>query len=455
EILYMATLHSAESSRFIYVKGAPEKILSMCASILTEKGEILLNEAILEKIHHSIGDLTEKSLRMIAVAYSEISTAFGSLTEEMFEGKLVFVGMFGMMDPPRKEVVQAIQHCKEAGIRVVMITGDNPLTAKAIAKELGIVFPKVMTGDELRNLDEGAFEKQVKDISVFARVEPLQKLQIVTALKSQGEIVAMTGDGVNDAPALEAANIGIAMGITGTDVAKEAADMILADDRFDSIVAAVEEGRAIFNRLRNVCTFLITACFGELFGLILSVSFLGVAPLTPLQILWINLISGSIIAIPLGFEPKIGNEMKSPPRNVKSRLLYRGMIYRVGFLAICLGLGSFFVFDHTMKIASLEKARTMVLCSVIAFEWLIALKMRSQEFSLRKIGFFANPLLLYAIGSALVLHLIIIYTPFLGRLFALEPLTFNEWLLAIAPGGIIFFLETLRKELFPKLFNER
>ncbi len=289
--------------------------------------------------------------------------------------------------------------------------------------------------------------------SVFARVEPIQKLRIVEAFQFHGHIVAMTGDGVNDAPALETANIGIAMGMTGTDVAKEAADMILADDRFDSIVAAVEEGRAIFNRLRNVCTFLLTTCLGELFGLILCVFFMGVSPLIPVQILWVNLVSGSLIAIPLGFEPKTGNEMQQPPRNPKSTLIYKGMLYRIIFLALLLGLGEFFIFNSAYSEVTLEKARTMTLCSLVSFEWLIALKMRSEEMTLRKIGLFANPSLLFAIGGALILHLTVLYTPFLAKLFHIQPLSLHEWSIALIPGVAIFLLETIRKELFPTLFS--
>jgi Ca2+-transporting ATPase len=454
ENLYMATLHASAHSQWVYAKGAPEKILSMCSSILLKEGPIALDEAIYERLEKEIEQMTVNALRLIAVAYCDATGRAGVITDALFQGKLIFAGIFGMIDPPRKEAIEAISSCNDAGIRVVMITGDNPMTAAAIAKEIGISTPDVITGKELQTLSDETLKSRVKATSVFARIEPIQKLRIVRAFQSHGDIVAMTGDGVNDAPALEAANIGIAMGIGGTDVAKEAADMILADDRFDSIVAAVEEGRAIFNRLRNVCAFLLTTCFGELIGLILTVFFLGVAPLTPLQILWVNLISGSVVAIPLGFEPKTGNEMKRPPRDPRSKLLYRGMIYRIAFLAILLGLGAFFIFKFAHESASPEKAGTMVLCSLVAFEWLIAIQMRSDEIPLRKIGLFTNLSLMVAIGCAVTLHLSILYVPFLRELFHTEPLSLHDWAIALIPGGAIFLMESLRKELFPTLFSQ-
>jgi Ca2+-transporting ATPase len=453
ENLYMATLNSAEKTPLVFVKGAPEKILAMSSSILTVNGPVPIDANIVSQITATIEQMANNALRLIAVAYYDTAGEPEFLTEDLFKGKLIFAGIFGMIDPPRKEAIDSISSCKKAGIRVVMITGDNPTTAAAIAKELGIFSSTVLTGKDLQEMDDTALREKVRDISVFARVEPIQKLRIVEAFQFHGHIVAMTGDGVNDAPALETANIGIAMGMTGTDVAKEAADMILADDRFDSIVAAVEEGRAIFNRLRNVCTFLLTTCLGELFGLIYCVFFMGVSPLIPVQILWVNLVSGSLIAIPLGFEPKSGNEMKQPPRHPKSTLLYQGMIYRILYLALLLGLGEFFIFKSAYMEMSLEKARTMTLCSLVAFEWLIALKMRSEEMTLRKIGFFANMSLLLAIGGALILHLMVLYTPFLSKLFHTQPLSLHEWLIALIPGLSIFLLETLRKELFPTLFS--
>lgn len=454
ENLYMATLHASEKGRVVYVKGAPEKLLPFCCSVLTREGPIPLDEGGRQKILEAIGEMAQNALRLIAIAYDDVSASVSSLTEELFQGKLTFCGIVGLHDPPRAEAIASIAICREAGIRVVMITGDNPITAAAIARDLDISSPAAMTGKELNTLSDAQVKEKVQEINVFARIEPIQKLRLVKAFQSHGEIVAMTGDGVNDAPALEAANIGIAMAITGTDVAKEAADMVLADDRFDSIVAAIEEGRAIVQRLRNVCSFLLTACFGELFGLILNVLFVGIAPLLPVQILWLNLVSGSIIAIPLGFEPKTGYEMKHPPRNPRSKLLYKGLLIRIAYLAALLGLGSFFIFYSIYETVSLEKARTMVLSSLVGFEWLIASKMRSAELPLRKLGVFTNRSLVIAIGGAFVFHLMILYVPFLQGLFHTQPLSLGEWLLVLTPGIAIFLLETIRKELFPFLFSE-
>ncbi len=439
---YMATYHTAQSKKWVFVKGAPEKILSM--SVLTKEAHREIEEVILR--------MTNQALRLIATAYLELESE-EPLSEALFKGKLTFAGLLGMIDPPRKEAIESIKACKNAGIRVVMITGDNPHTAEAIARQLGIKTEGVITGKDLSELSDSELQDKLLKTSVFARVEPSDKLRLIRAFQSGGDVVAMTGDGVNDAPALEAADIGIAMGITGTDVAKESADMVLLDDRFDSIVVAVEEGRAIFNRLRSVTTFLLTTCFGELCALILCVLFIGVAPLIPLQILWINLVSGALVAIPLGFEPKLGDEMKQPPRDPRLRLIYKGLVLRITFLSLLLGLGVFYIFFKSYHQFSLEKARTMVLCSLVAFEWLIAIQMRSEEMPLRKIGFLSNKPLLIAIGSAVVLHLGILYIPFFQALFQIVPLSLKEWGLAITPGLTIFLLEIIRKELMPKLFS--
>lgn len=450
ENLYMATLVKSGEKRFIYVKGAPEKILSFSSTILTQSGPIPIDK---NAVVAGVQKMTEKALRLIAVAYLEVDASITELKEEDFRGLLVFVGIFGMIDPPRKEAIDAIQSCYDAGIRVIMITGDNPQTAMAIAQQLNIQTSGSMIGKELEELPPNELRKKMQTVSVFARVEPAHKLRLVQSLQNEGHVVAMTGDGVNDAPALEAADIGISMGIHGTDVAKESSDMILSDDRFDSIVVAIAEGRAIFNRLRNVCTFFIATCFGELFGLILCVLFLGIAPLLPLQILWINLVSGSVIAIPLGLEPCLGNEMKQPPRDPRSQLIYPGMVYRLIFFAGLLGLGTFCIFYFNEQYMSLEKARTMVLCNIVFFEWLIGLEIRTDSIPLRKIGFFKNKPLLIAITITFCMHLMILYIPLFQSLFGLKPLNLTDWGIVIIPGLLIFILENIRKEFFPNLFS--
>lgn len=452
ENMYMATLVKKQDKHVIYVKGAPEKLLGLSSSILSKEGIIAVSEETKARWGQAIQAMTSKALRLLAVAYLECDL-IEELKEEHFKGKLTFVGIFGMIDPPRKEVVAAIEACYEAGIRVMMVTGDNPQTAIAIAKELKIKTEGVIIGKELGELSPQDLRKKMETVSVFARVEPNHKLRLVQSLQKVGHVVAMTGDGVNDAPALEAADIGISMGVNGTDVAKEASDMILSDDRFDSIVIAIAEGRAIFNRLRNVCTFFITTCFGELFGLILCVLFIGIAPLLPLQILWINLVSGSVIAIPLGLEPRLGTEMKQPPRDPSSKLIYPGMVYRMIYLALLLGLGTFCIFLFSLGHVSLDKARTLVLCNIVVFEWLIGLEMRTDDIPLRKVGFCKNLPLLFSIGITFSMHMMILYIPFFQSLFGLVPLSFADWGVAIIPGLSIFILENIRKEFFPQLFS--
>ena len=287
----------------------------MSANVGRTDGSDPLDEAARQTILGAVERMAGDAMRVMALACCDYGGQPGDLSEESLRGRLTFLGLAGMSDPPRAEARAALRQCREADIRAVMITGDNPATAAAVARGIGLPEGRHVTGAEIGRMSDAELDAAVRGASVFARIEPLHKLRIVQAFKRQGEVVAMTGDGVNDAPALETADIGIAMGITGTDVAKEAADMVLADDNFASILAAVEEGRSIFNRLRNVTFFLLTTCFGELLVLMLCVFFLGVAPLMPLQILWINLLTGSIMAIPLGLEPRTGLELRQTPRD--------------------------------------------------------------------------------------------------------------------------------------------
>ncbi|MBM3193988.1 MAG: HAD-IC family P-type ATPase [Chlamydiae bacterium] len=440
---YMATLCATPRGKVVYVKGSLEKLLEFSNLCDSHKQEI---EMEMEK-------LSAEGLRILAAGYLPVSNN-EKLTEKIFQKGIEFIGLFALFDPPREDAAKAILSCQQAGIRVVMITGDNKLTAQTIAKEIGIDVAKgVLTSQDIDSMSDEILREKMKEINVYARIEPLHKLKIVRIFKSLGEVVAMTGDGVNDAPALEAADIGIAMGITGTDVAKEAADMILIDDNFSSIEAAVEEGRAIFNRLRFVTTFLLTTCIGELLGLILSVGFTNHVYLQPLQILWINLITGVIVAIPLAMEPKTKDELKQPPRSPDVKLLYLGMVFRILFLAIMLGLSTFVMYYNALLFYDLKTTRTMVFLAIVVFEWLIAFNVRADEKTIFQIGLFSNKSLLVSIFVGLVLQIFILYTPFLQKIFQTTPLTLQQWLLTLLPGVLLFSVETVRKIVFPKMFN--
>jgi Ca2+-transporting ATPase len=334
-----------------------------------------------------------------------------------------------------------------------MVTGDHKLTAEAIGRELDLPKGEAVTGAELAKMSDEELKKEIENISVFARIEPLHKLRIVNALKSQGEVVAMTGDGVNDAPALKAASIGIAMGITGTDVAKEAADMVLADDNFASVVAAVEEGRAIFNRLRNCIFFLLSTNLGELIGLTLSVLFVGQVPMLPIQIIWNNLVTDTAVEVPLGLEPKIGNELKQPPRHPQVGLLFPGMLFRIFFMALLMGVGIFLVFNWAQTARSIQEARTVTFCTMVTFEWFRAFNARSDEITAFKLGIFRNKWLIISISVAILLQMAVIYVPAFQPAFKTVPLGWEDWSIILLSGGSLFTIDELRKVFFPKLFS--
>ncbi len=440
---YMATLCKTPNGKMAYVKGSPEKLIQL--SNLEKKDR--------EEIEKAMHEYSSQGLRLLAVACAPLEKE-AHLTEDVLKGHLDFIGLFAILDPPRDEAIKSIKACHQAGIRVIMITGDNKVTAEAIAKKIGIDSSKgALSSEEINLMSEESLSEKVKYINVFARIEPLHKLKIVRALKNLGHVVAMTGDGVNDAPALQAADIGIAMGITGTDVAKESSNMILLDDNFSSIEAAVEEGRAIFNRLRYVIAFLLTTCLGELFGIILSITFTDHVYLIPLQILWVNLITGVIVAIPLAVEPKTGDELNQPPRSPDVKLVYPGMVLRILFLSIMLGASTFTIYYNILPLFGLKTTRTIVFTSLVVFEWLIAFNVRSDEKTVFQIGFFSNRALLYPILLGLILQIIILYLPLFQIPFQTTPLKINEWLLVLIPGVFLFAIETLRKVFFPKMFN--
>jgi len=450
---YMATLHSANGGKVGYVKGSPEKLLKMSRSILRDGKPVDLKDKDREEIQQAGGKMAEQALRVLGSAYVGFPDDKDSIGEHDIDGQMVFIGLFGMADPPREEAKQAIRACKRAGIKVMMITGDNKVTAQSIAGQLELGEGKAISGQELQQMSDEELGSEVDAISVFARTEPMHKLRIVSALKKRGHIVAVTGDGVNDAPALKAANIGVAMGITGTDVAKEASEMVLADDNFASVVAAVEEGRATFDRLRNVVFFLLSTNLGELLGLTLSVGFLGIAPLLAVQIIWVNLVTDAMSSIPLSLEPTTGDELSHPPRHSSVGLVFPGLLFRIGFMAAMMGIGLWLIFDWAESRMGIDEARTLAFTSMVSFEWFRAFNARSDEQTIFKLGILRNRWLLLGVGIGVLFQVGVIYLPPLQTAFTTVPLAPWQWGVALGAGATLFTIEELRKVFFPRLFS--
>jgi len=450
---YMATLHAEAGHKTAYVKGSAEKVLSFCSHILKDGQVADIAEADYLQISEAALDMGKDALRVIAIAYRDFPQKLDRLSHNDIQEGLIFIGLAGMSDPPRHEAKEAVAICKQAGIKIKMITGDNKITAESVARQINFPQGKTLTGAELQKMSDEELAAAIGNISVFARIEPLHKLRIVKALKANGEIVAMTGDGVNDAPALKAADIGVAMGITGTDVAKEASDMVLADDNFASVVSAVEEGRAIFSRLRNVLFYTLNTNLSELVTLILALVFVGQTPLLAVQILWVNLVTDTAGDIPLGMEPKLGDELKQPPRHPSVGLIYPGLFTRITVMAILIGLGTFLIFRWAETRMTIEEARTLAFCTIVAFEWLMAFSARSDEHTIFRLGIFRNRALVFSIGLAVLLQLAVVYVPFLQIAFGTFPLSLRDWgIVALAAGGL-FNLEEIRKSILPRLYS--
>lgn len=421
---YMATLHKYKEKKFVFVKGAPERVLDMCTMRKVDKG---LEK---NKILHVANIFAEEGLRVLAMAYKEVPSDLEEITHHDVESNMILAGLQGMLDPPRTEAVDAIRGCKEAGIRVVMITGDHATTASAIAGMLGITTESnVLTGKEIETMADDELFNTVKNVSVFARVAPQHKLRIARQLARHGEIVAVTGDGVNDAPALKAAHIGIAMGGTGTDVAREASDMVLADDNFASIFAAVEEGRVVYDNIRKVTLFLVSCGFGELIAILATIVMGIPIPYIPAQILWLNLVTNGLQDVALAFEPGEKGILNKPPRKPKEGILSSLIIQRTFLMGIVLAAGTLYVFMSALNLGvPLERARTAALTTMVFFQFYQALNCRSETESIFSMSPMSNPFLFYAMIAALFAQLAVLYVPALQWIFRTVPLTMTEWL---------------------------
>ncbi len=414
----MTTFHGNRS----YTKGAPDVVLAHCNRIFTNGKVQRLERNARKEILQQNEMFAAQALRVLGFAYNKDRNG------EEAEEEMIFVGLQAMIDPPRQEVKNAIRTCQDAGIRVIMITGDQLQTAQAIAKELGIA-GKAISGEEMATTD---IDKEIRQISIFARVDPKHKLQIISALKKQGHIVAMTGDGVNDAPALKKADIGISMGITGTDVAKEASDMVLMDDNFISIVGAVEEGRGIFDNIQKFVNYLLASNLGEI-AVILIASVLGLGlPLTAIQILWINLVTDGLPATALSVDPHSPDIMQRKPRKMAESILPSSLRWNIIVLGLLMGLASLLLF-WLYRGAGMMKAQTIVFTSLVLFELVRLQTIRSSY----EIKLLSNKWLVGAVIASLGLQLAALYTP-LNHLFKTTPLALIDWAVLLLSSGILW-----------------
>jgi Ca2+-transporting ATPase len=417
----------------IAVKGAPDVVLGLCSHVQTmNNGDERLTDERREEIIAANDAMTADALRVLGVAYRMVPVLPDEIDSDELEKDLTFVGLIGMIDPARSEVSEALNTARDAGIRTIMITGDYPNTARAIAEEIGLLQPghKVMTGTEINDLSEEEMKQNVMETDVYARVSPEHKMRIVDALRANDEVVAMTGDGVNDAPAIKRADIGVAMGITGTDVAKGTADMVLTDDNYASIVSAVEQGRVIYSNIRKFVYYLLSCNAAEIMVIFLATLFGWPVPLTAIQLLWLNLVTDGAPALALGTEPGDPDIMDQPPRPPTEPIINKYMmigivVQTVAITAVTLGafaLGRFTDPDHAAF------AETMAFVTLSISELLRAYTARSEYYPLLKIGLFKNKLMNWAVLGSLVLIMLVIYIPFLQPIFNTLPLGWAQWL---------------------------
>jgi Ca2+-transporting ATPase len=410
-------------------KGAPDVVLDLCTRYQSMGDEPrMLDEATRHRILEANDAMAQQALRVIALAYRVERDVPDQATPETVERDLTFIGLIGMIDPARPEVPPAVQRARAAGVRTVMITGDYPDTARAIAQDIGLLEEghQVLTGKALEKMDDRTLEKEVQRTDVFARVSPEHKVRIVNALKQDQHIVAMTGDGVNDAPALKRSDIGVAMGITGTDVAKETADMVLTDDNYASIVAAIDQGRVIYSNIRKFVFYLLSCNLAEILTILVAIVAGLPSPLTAIQLLWLNLVTDGAPALALGLEPGEPDIMEKPPRPVREPIINRDMWTRIGIQTLAIATVTLIAYWIGFQNYP-EHAKTMAFATLSFSELLRAFTSRSDDHLLLKIGLFSNRAMFYAVASSIVLLLAVIYLPVLQPIFDTLPLSFDQW----------------------------
>ena len=444
----MTTVNNINDKFYSFTKGAVDNLLSLCTKVLINNEILDLTDSIKNKILENAEIMANNALRTLGFAYKEIV----HLREEEFENNLVFLGIVGMIDPPREEVKDSIEKAKKSGIKTIMITGDHKNTAFTIAKDLKIAdnINQAMLGSEIDNLTDEEFKEKIKNISVFARVSPEHKVKIVRALKSSGNIVSMTGDGVNDAPSLKMADVGIAMGITGTDVSKNASDIILTDDNFKTIITAVEEGRIIFNNIKKSILFLLTCNLGETITIFLSILFNFPIPLNPTHLLWINLITDSLPALSLGVDTHDKDVMKQKPKKVNERIFSNSSILKLFFGGLLIGIISLISFLIGFRKYGTIYGQTMAFIVLSFSQLFLSLSIRSEDKTILKIGLFSNIKLIYSILIGIIIQTILVTIPFFNNFFNVKNLNPNDWIISI----FLSLLPLIINEIF-KLFHTK
>jgi Ca2+-transporting ATPase len=435
----MSTVNKFNGERYLLTKGAPEIIIERCKMVDDGGRFIELTEDKRTEILEDLKSMTSKSLRVLALAYKKLDPEEGYESKEILESNLIYIGLVGMMDPPRKEAKEAVELCEKAGINVVMITGDNKDTAAAIASEIGILKGgKVLTGIDLEKMDDKEFKEIVQDVNVYARVFPEQKVRIVEALKSHGQVVAMTGDGVNDAPALKKAAIGVSMG-SGTDVAKESSDMILQDDNFATIVEAVKEGRTIFDNIKRFVKFQLSTNIGAILTII-SASLMSLPiPFNPIQILWINIIMDGPPAQSLGVEPPEADVMERSPS--EGNIIPKRNLIKIIIAGVVMSVGTLLLYYYELSSGAKTISATTIAFTVFVMYQIF------NVFNCKAKGMVTNKSLILAVILSFVLQLGVIYLPYLQHIFRTTSISILDWVLIVIVASSIFLTEFISERV--------
>ncbi|MBS3066997.1 HAD-IC family P-type ATPase [Candidatus Pacearchaeota archaeon] len=440
---FRASLVKSKNDSELYVIGAPEVIISKSSFYLKKNVKKIMNQDGINELEYNLDILTKKGMRVLALAYRKMPKNYKEIKEKEIDD-LIIVGLVGILDPPRSGVKDAIMKTKRAGIRVIMATGDHKITALAIANEIGFGSSNALTGEELEKMSDNEFNKAVRKTNIFARLTPDMKLKIATNLQNSGEIIAMTGDGVNDAPALKKADIGISMGIIGTDVARESSEIVLTDDNFASIVNAIEEGRIVFTNTRQATSFLVTTNFAAAFTLLAALIANYPLPLIPIQILWLNLVTSGVTDVSLAAEPGHNDVLTESPKNKKENFLSKETIIFLLIVAVIMIILTLVMFNIYLK-ESLEKARTvafMVMCFTQLFN---VFNMRSMNKSLFKIGFLSNKYVLLGLLFSVIMLFLVVYVPFLQNIFQFVSLSLIEVIVIILLSSLVFWAGEIYK----------